>query len=98
VEDMKTVTEWKRYVEPALTCKTNEFLLMGYANATNEDIWNCLVKNVWQGNPQKRLYEVVQDIFHLHSHTYMSYLTVNVLQDDDLSATIAALTETEESS
>lgn len=94
----QTVEEWKPFVKPALMSKTDEFFLMGYSNATSEDIWNCLVTTVWSGNPKKRLYEVVEDIFHLRSHTYMSYLTVNVLKDDDLAASIAALTGTEQQS
>ncbi|HLR74033.1 MAG TPA: post-transcriptional regulator [Virgibacillus sp.] len=94
----RTVAEWKPYVTPALISKTDELLLMGYSNATIDDIWDCLVKNVWNGNPKKRLYEVVQDIFHLRSHTYMSYLTLNVLEDDDLAASIAAVTGAEDSS
>jgi len=69
-------------------------LELGYTQATNEDVWNCLVEKVWKGNPTKRLHEVIQDIFHLGSNIYISYLTVNAYQDDtDLLESIAALTE-----
>lgn len=97
LEEIRTVNEWKLLVTPVLTSKTNEFLEMGYARTTNEEIWNCLMKKIWKGNPSKRLYEVAQDILHLNSNIYISYLTVNAYQDDtDLMASIAALTEAEE--
>lgn len=93
MEETKNVNEWKPELQPALESKASEFQLMGYNQATNEDIWKCLEQKVWKGNPPKRLYEVVQDIFHLASNIYMSYLTVNAHQDNDLMASITALTE-----
>ncbi|TFJ94012.1 post-transcriptional regulator [Lentibacillus salicampi] len=90
---IRTVNEWKAEVEPALKSKATELRLMGYHNATGGDVWKCLKKKVWKGDPQVRLYEVVQDIFRLSSNIYMSYLTVNAQQDDNLAASIAALTE-----
>ncbi|HLS07576.1 post-transcriptional regulator [Lentibacillus sp.] len=92
----KPVEEWKSEIGPALKSKVTELGLMGYNQATSEDIWNCLVEKVWKGNPSKRLYEVVQDIFHLSSNIYMSYLTVNAHQDENLAASIAALTENDQ--
>ncbi|MFC4558926.1 post-transcriptional regulator [Virgibacillus kekensis] len=92
LEVIKTVNEWKPVLRHALESKASEFQLLGYNKATPADIWKCLEQKVWKGNPPKRLYEVVQDIFHLSSSLYMSYLTVNAYQDDDLMASIAALT------
>lgn len=92
MEVSRTVSDWKLELLLALESKTEEFQLMGYARTTNEDVWKCLEQKVWKGNPQKRLYEVVQDILHLASNTYISYLTVNAYQDNDLMASIAALT------
>ncbi|MBY7143280.1 post-transcriptional regulator [Virgibacillus sp. NKC19-3] len=89
---VQSVNEWKDTVKPALNSKVDEFRIMGYTKANHEDIWNCLVQKVWKGNPNKRLYEIVQDIFHLGSNVYLSYLTVNAYQDDDLMASITALT------
>lgn len=93
MEVIKNVKEWKPDVLLALESKVNEFKLMGYAQASNENIWKCLEVKVWKGNPPKRLFEVIQDIFHLSSNIYMSYLTVNAYQDNDLMASINALTE-----
>ncbi|WP_026906315.1 post-transcriptional regulator [Paucisalibacillus globulus] len=92
MELVKAVESWKQELLPVLKSKAEELQLMGYPKATDEDIWMCLVKKVWKGNPEKRLYEVVQDIFHLSSNIYMSYLTIDAYQDDDLLASIAALT------
>lgn len=89
--DKKTVSEWRNEVKPALDSKRKELLVMGYSKTTNNDIWNCLVDRVWQGNPDKRLHEVVQDILHLSSSVYMNYLTLSTYQDDDLMESIAAL-------
>lgn len=92
-EDMKqSAAEWKPMIEHVLHSKVDEFLLMGYSRTTKEDIWTCLEKKVWKGNPVKRIHEVVQDVLHLNASVYMSYLTVDAYQDDDLMASIAALT------
>ena len=94
LEIVKNVEEWKNLMEPALDSKRSEFQLMGYAQATREEIWNCLVVKVWKGHPSKRIYEVAQDIFHLASNIYLSYLTVKAYEDDDLMASIQAITNT----
>ncbi|RYG74798.1 hypothetical protein EU245_01045 [Lentibacillus lipolyticus] len=93
METVKTVHEWKVEVLPVLESKASEFRLMGYDNATRDDVWNCLNEKVWKGDPSKRLFEIIQDIFQLSSNVYMSYLTINAHQDDNLMASIAALTE-----
>lgn len=92
LEIVRSVNEWKDMMQPALESKKGEFQLMGYEKASTEEIWNCLVLKVWKGNPPKRVYEVVQDIFHLASNIYLSYLTVKAYEDDDLMASIQAVT------
>ncbi|WP_067727303.1 post-transcriptional regulator [Oceanobacillus damuensis] len=92
MEIRQTVSEWKQMVIPALKSKAEELEMMGYSQATPEDVWSCLVQKVWKGAPEKRLYEIVQDILHLASNTYLSYLTRSSYQDDNLMASIAALT------
>lgn len=89
---MRSVNDWKEAMKPALESKRSEFQLMGYSKASTEEIWSCLVLKVWKGNPEKRLYEVAQDIFHLGSSIYLSYLTVKAYEDDDLMASIQAVT------
>lgn len=88
------VKEWESMMRPALESKAYEFMLAGYSRVSVQDVWTCLEERVWKGNPTKRLYEVVQDILHLDGSIYMSYLTFNVYKkDDDLMASIAALTD-----
>ncbi len=94
----KSVQEWKSTVIPALLSKQGEFKLIGYDEVTTKELWECLEARVWKGNPTKRLHEVVQDIFHLPTATYMSFITVNALRsdDDDLLASIQAVNEGEQ--
>lgn len=88
----KTVQEWKTHIIPALYTKQSEFKLMGYPEITCDDIWACLEEKIWKGNPKKRLHAITQDIFHLSVSTYMSYLTVSALkEDDDLISSIQAV-------
>lgn len=94
MEIVRSVNEWKEAMEPALESKKSEFQLMGYSQASTDEIWHCMVQKVWKGNPPKRVYEVVQDIFHLASTIYLSYLTVKAYEDDDLMASIQAVTHT----
>lgn len=89
----KRVSEWKEVVKPALHSKHIEFSYMGYSIATTDEIWNCLTNHVWQGDPEKKLHQVVQDILHLSSSTYMNYLTLHTYQDDDLMESIRAVME-----
>ncbi|WP_368652182.1 post-transcriptional regulator [Ornithinibacillus sp. 4-3] len=88
-----TVNEWKKKIAPVLDSKKQEFIMLGYPKATNQEIWECLQARVWKGNPTKRLHEVIQDVFHLSTSTYISFLTISAFQEDtDLMASIAALT------
>lgn len=95
----RPTSEWKSVVIPALVSKINELKLIGYARVTPDELWECLEDRVWQGNPEKYLHEVVQDIIHLPPSVYISYITVAALtvKDDkaDLLASIRALTNPE---
>ncbi len=93
LDKRKSVTEWREELEAVLEIKKNEFQMLGYDKTTTEDIWNCLMKTVWNDSePQKRLYEVVAEILQLQITTYMTYLTMGIYQDDDdLMASISAL-------
>ncbi|WP_058307277.1 post-transcriptional regulator [Gracilibacillus massiliensis] len=87
----KAVSLWKRELQSVLDSKVSEFQLLEYSKATSDDIWNCLVKKVWKGDPEKALHEVVQDIFHLPSNLYMMYLTQESWQDNNLQESLDAL-------
>lgn len=94
MKEMDNVKNWKQMVTPFLNSKAEELHLMGYNQATKEDVWDCLVEKVWKGHPDKRIYEVVADIMHLNSSIYLSYLTVKSYENDDLKTSIAALLNT----
>lgn len=93
----KPIREWKMEMKPALDSKRAEFQMLGYTEATNEEIWRCLEERVWKENEVKRLYEVVADIFQLPTSTYMSYLAIRAHQtEDDLMASIRAVTKSKD--
>ncbi|UOR12206.1 post-transcriptional regulator [Halobacillus amylolyticus] len=91
MEAEKRVSEWKFQVKPVLISKKEELQDMGYQKATTEEVWNCLQKKVWKKDPEKRLHQVVQDILHLSTNQFVSYITVEAYQDEDLMASIQAL-------
>lgn len=81
--EIKNVNEWKREVIPVLKSKINEFELVGYARISIDELWDCLQQTVWKDNKEKRLHEVIQDIFHLPATVYIDYKTVIALKSDD---------------
>ncbi|KAB8134765.1 hypothetical protein F9U64_11555 [Gracilibacillus oryzae] len=89
--EKRLVSAWKSELADVIDSKVHEFRLLDYSKATADNIWQCLVQKVWKGDPEKRLSEVVQDILHLHSNTYMSYLTQQSFQDTSLQESIEAL-------
>lgn len=94
--ERKRVTEWKEEITLVLQSKLSEWEMIGYRDITIADLWDCLMEKVWQNNPEKRLHEIVQDIFHLSINTYMSYATVDTLnekEEDDLLAQIQVVME-----
>ncbi|UOQ93843.1 post-transcriptional regulator [Halobacillus shinanisalinarum] len=97
MEIVKRVSEWKVEVIPVLISKKEELQEMGYQKATTEEVWNCLQKKVWKKESEKRLHQVVQDILHLSTNQFVSYITVEAYQDEDLMASIQALSNEKES-
>ncbi|HLR54531.1 MAG TPA: post-transcriptional regulator [Pseudogracilibacillus sp.] len=91
----KTVQSWRTRLQPALTSKCAEFRVFGYANITENELWDCLEAMVWKGNPVKRLHDITADIFTLSSSTYINYKRVHALQSgkDDLMSSIQAIDE-----
>src|SRR5690625_758617 len=83
----RPVEQWREKVDAVLESKRNEFELLGYQDISTDDIWRCIVDNIWKGKEFIRLYEVVQSIFHLKIHKYMDYIALDSLQQ---------MTETEE--
>ena len=93
--ETRTVSEWRPFVQSVLESKVSELHLLGYEQATIENVWDCCLKKVWKKDVEKRLHQVVQDIFHLNAGTYMAYLTREYYKTDDLLAQIEAITSNE---
>jgi len=73
---------FRSLVKPALKSKQEEFLLLGYDNVSEEDIWRFLVKKKWQKrNNEIKLYEMVQSILSLKIGEFMNYSAVEALKD-----------------
>ncbi|UOQ86125.1 post-transcriptional regulator [Gracilibacillus salinarum] len=87
----KQVSSWRNELDVVLESKMRELQLLDYSKTTIDDIWNCLVDKVWKGNPDKALYEVVQDILHLNPNIYMTYLTQKSWMDTNLQESLDAL-------
>ncbi|WP_067837279.1 post-transcriptional regulator [Amphibacillus sediminis] len=89
----KHVEDWKPVIQKVIDSKARELQLFGYDEATPQSIWECLLNKVWRKNRQKMLHQIVEDILHLNGHTFMSYMTTQAHQTDDLMASIAAVME-----
>lgn len=89
----KHVDEWKPKIHRVIESKVAEFRLLGYGDVTADTVWNCLLVKVWKEDKVMKLHEVVQSVLHLSGHHYMTYITMETYQSDDLMASIAAVSE-----
>ncbi len=88
-----SVGAWKKEIGIVIDSKVREFHIIGYRAATHQEVWDCLLEAVWEGEPELYIYEVVQDVLSLKGNTYMNFLTKNTYVDQDLMASIHAITE-----
>jgi hypothetical protein len=84
MKEMRAVSEWRPFVLPVLQSKVEELHMLGYTQATEDNVWDCLHKKVWKKDIEKRLYQVVQDIMHLSPGVYMTYISMELYQESDL--------------
>lgn len=84
----KPVSQWKDQLTSIINSKANELSYLGYDEATPESVWACLNKKVWKRDVDKSLHQIVEDIFHLNGHVFMSYLTMQSYQTDSLEGSI----------
>ncbi|MDQ0351132.1 hypothetical protein J2R98_000935 [Alkalibacillus filiformis] len=93
----KHVEEWRPYLYDVIQSKVDELRLLGYDHVTHDEVWNCLLKKVWRKSNEKTLHQVVQDVLHMSDRLFMSFLTVQVQQEDEeLSQQIEALSQWEQ--
>ncbi len=91
------VEEWRPYLYDVIQSKVDELRLLGYDYVTQDEVWNCLLKKVWRKSNEKTLHQVVQDVLHMSDRLFMSFLTVQVQQqDEELSQQIEALSQWEQ--
>lgn len=68
-------------VQPALNSKLEEFLLLGYGQVTEQELWNFLNKKKWKkANESKRVAEIVDDILSVKVGEYISFASVEALK------------------
>ncbi|WP_108669475.1 post-transcriptional regulator [Peribacillus acanthi] len=73
--------EFKQSVMPALQSKREEFVLYGYGEVKEQDIWHYLQKKKWkkhQGSPL--LHNIVNDILRLNVSEYIHFATIEAFK------------------
>jgi hypothetical protein len=66
----------RKQLMPALISKVDELKLLGYEQATVDEVWNCLKSKKWKKlREEKKLFELVSDILSLTASDYMTYIT-----------------------
>lgn len=75
--------EWKETVYPALLSKTEEFHLLGYDQATTEEIWECLIAKLERRNEEYQLHQFVSEILRMSANEYMNWLTISAYKGPD---------------
>jgi hypothetical protein len=76
--------DFHQKVRPALKSKQEEFLILGYDNVSQDDIWIFLQKKKWRKETHEmKLYEVVQSILSLKVGELINYMTVESLKEAD---------------
>ncbi|MBW7651394.1 post-transcriptional regulator [Anoxybacillus sp. ST4] len=82
-DKMGEMTVNREQLMPALQCKVDELKLLGYEQATVEDVWNCLMMKKWKkNNEEKRLFELVNDVLSLRATDYMAYIMTKEQKHD----------------
>ncbi|GAA0457039.1 post-transcriptional regulator [Alkalibacillus silvisoli] len=92
----KHVEEWRPQLYDVIQSKVDELEMLGYERVTHDEVWNCLLHKVWRKNKETTLFQVVQDVLHMSDRIFMSFLTVQVQQqDEELLQQIEALSQWE---
>lgn len=76
MRDIQQFEIWKEDVRPALTSKVEEFHMLGYDRATEEELWLCVVAKLKKEKEFIRIHNVVRTILTLKATDYMTFLTV----------------------
>lgn len=87
--EIQPVSAWKNRVSRVIDSKVDELKYLGFDEAEIENVWACLMRKKWKKDIDLPLHQVVEDIFHLNGHVFMSYLTMQSYQNDDLGDSIS---------
>ncbi|SEO34990.1 Post-transcriptional regulator [Amphibacillus marinus] len=89
--EAKVIEEWRPMITNVIASKVTELQMLGYNEATANTVWACLKSKVWRKVTEKKLHQIVEDVLHLNAHVFMSYITMQSHQSDDLMSSIAAI-------
>ncbi|WP_240376464.1 post-transcriptional regulator [Bacillus piscicola] len=76
---------WKADAEPALVSKWEEFRLLGYTQATKEEIWLCVLEKLHKRGEPVRLHALINTILSLRLSEFMTRITVQSYQESHYS-------------
>lgn len=86
MEVSQEINKYRNEVEPALKSKQEEFLILGYDQFTEDDIWNYLMKKKWiKLKSELKLHEIVQQILALKIGDFMNFRTVEAFKETEFS-------------
>ncbi len=74
---------WKEDVMPALTSKVEEFHLLGYDRASEEELWECVLARLRKEKKFVQIHYLVHAILTLKVTDYMTWLTIGAYKDQN---------------
>ena len=73
--------EYFEVLQPALTSKVEEFLLIGYGKVKVKDLWEYLTKKKWKKTETEiRVHELVSDVLSVKAGDYMNFATIEAFK------------------
>lgn len=84
--DEKEWDVWKKKVQPVLISKMEEFHLLGYTQATTDDVWECFMAKLPRLDVPESISIswLVNELFMLKTNDYMNWLTLQAYKGPDL--------------
>lgn len=68
---------WRDDLQIVLESKVDELHMLGYEQATVDDVWNCAIYKLRKKKEYVNLHEFVNTIFSIRPNEYMNYLTID---------------------
>ncbi|MBY0123920.1 post-transcriptional regulator [Bacillus sp. S/N-304-OC-R1] len=84
MEISHTYDHLRNELKPALKSKQEEFSLLGYDRVTEQELWDFLKRKKWRkADENRRISELVQDIFSVKVGEFFNYATVEAFKGAD---------------